>query len=175
MITQNLNALQKEELRSFYTDKVAQLQFQVLKIRRNLAKREAQEQKWLEDLAMYQQRKAEGETALQVLSENNPYYIKIKLNVQKCEIKIMELEIRLQRFTLVQKAEKITKIMALEGSINYYQGLIAKLESTPMPNLRKEEDLGDYLVNMPFYSQLMFENRNQIPQSIRKLSIFHYN
>jgi hypothetical protein len=124
MDIQNLNDLQKEELLSFYTEKVAQLQFQVLKMRRTLAKRQAQGQKWLEDLAYYQQRKVEGEDVLLVLSESNPYYHKIKLDLQKCEIRIMELEIRLQRFTSVQKVEKIAKIIALETSISYYQGLV---------------------------------------------------
>jgi hypothetical protein len=137
MITQNLTTNQKEELLSFYSEKVAQLQFQVLKMRRALTKRQAQEQKWLEDMALYQKRKTEGEVALQVLSESNPYYHKIRLDVQKCEIRIMRLEIRLQRFTLVQKAEKITKIMALEASISYYQQLISDLENIiPIQNTR---------------------------------------
>jgi hypothetical protein len=150
MIIQELNTLQKEELISFYTEKITQLQFQVLKMRRTLAKGQAQEQKWLEDLAVYQQRKQEGEAALQVLTEANHYYHKIKLDVSRCEIRIMELEIRLQRFTLVQKMEKISKIMALEASANYYQGLIVELESTPIQIFRKEEDMGDWLIDTPF-------------------------
>jgi hypothetical protein len=129
MITQDLNNRQREELLTFYTEKVTQLQFYVLKMRRTLSKRQAQEQKWLEDLAIYQQRKQEGEAALQVLTESNPYYHKIRLDVSRCEIRIIELEIGLQRFTLVQKAEKIIKMMALEASISYYMGLIVELES----------------------------------------------
>jgi len=126
---QNLDEKGRRELVTFYTEKLAQLQFQVLKFRRTLAKKQAQEQKWSEDLAIYKQRKTEGEAALKVLSESNPYYHKIRMDVQKCEIRIMELEIRLERFTLIQKAEKISKVLALEASIIYYQGLIAELES----------------------------------------------
>jgi hypothetical protein len=137
----------KEELRSFYFEKVAQLQFQVLKMRRTLAKRELQEQKWLEDSAVYQQRIQEGEAALNVLSESNPHYHKIRLDIQKCKIKIMELEIRLKRFTLVQKAEKITKIMALEASISYYQRLIMDLEAAT--SVQKPQNFSRLLVDKP--------------------------
>jgi hypothetical protein len=125
----NLDEKGRRELVTFYSEKIAQLEFQVLKMRRTLAKRQAQEQKWKENLTIYQNRKNEGEAALQVLSESNPYYHKIRLDVSRCEIKIMELEIRLQRFTLVQKSEKITKIMALEGSTAYYNALITHLEN----------------------------------------------
>jgi DNA primase catalytic subunit len=144
---QNLDEKGRRELLSFYSEKVAQLQFQVLKMRRTLARREVQQRKWLEDLDMYQQRKQEGKAALQVLSESNPYYHKIKLDVQKCEIRIMELEIRLQRFTMVQKAERITKIMALEASINYYQSLIADLENKITP--QKSQNMSHLLVDRP--------------------------
>jgi hypothetical protein len=147
MIIQNLNNLQKEELRSFYSEKVDQLQFQVLKLRRTLAKRQAQEQKWLEDLAIYEQRKQEGEAALRILSESNPYYHKIRLDIQKCEIRIMELEIRFQRFTLVQKVEKITDLLAMEATIRYYQGLILELENTkPVQAL---QNISHLLVDRP--------------------------
>jgi hypothetical protein len=149
MNIQNLDRKGRREMISWYTEKVGQLQFQVLKMRRGLAKREAQEQKWREDLAMYLQRKAEGEAALLVMSESNPYFHKIKLDVQKCEIRLMELEIRLQRFTLVQKAEKITKIMALEASLNYYQGLIADSENI-IP-AQKSQNIAHLLVDRPLH------------------------
>jgi len=147
MNIQNLDEKGRRELVSSFSEKIAQLQFQVLKMRRSLAKREAQEKKWLEDVAMYLQRKAEGEAALLVLSESNPYYLKIRLDVQKCEIRIMELEIRLQRFTLVQKAEKIAKIMALEASMSYYEGLVMDLENT-IP-VQKSQNIAHLLVDRP--------------------------
>jgi len=143
----SIDTAQKQKLASYYQGKAAQLQFQILKMRRTLVRREALEQKWLSDLFMYRKRLGEGKAACQILTKSNPFYKKIKLDVLKCEIKIMELEIRLERFTTVQKTEKMTKIMALEASISYYQGLITDLETTPNAILSK--NISELLVDRP--------------------------
>jgi hypothetical protein len=169
---QNLNTSQTQELIFHCQEKINQLQFQALKMRRNLSKVLDQEQKWREDIAIYQKRMTEGQSALQVLTESNPFYHKIKMDVQKCEIRILELEIRLQRFNAVQKTEKLSKIMALEASITYYEGLAMELENTnPSPKI---ENVSELLVDRPLAYELFNHDENTSfvkPRSLQELGI----
>jgi len=154
---QNLNTLQRDQLITSYQEKVAQLEFKVLKIRRAIYQQNQKEQKWLEEAAMYQKRREEGHAACLILTKSNPYYHKIRLDVQRCEIKIMELEIRLQRFSLLQKAQRLCRLMALEASINYYQSLIVALQNvTPVQN---SQNLSHLLVDRPLGFGLLDEDK----------------